>query len=73
MGFSPIGKVISGFEVVDAINTKYGEGGKGDASDGKGPSQQRLQEEGNYYLKRVFPDLSFIESVEEVALSKKDL
>jgi len=73
MGFSPIGKVISGFEVVDAINTKYGEGGKGDGSDGKGPSQQRLQEEGNYYLKKVFPDLSYITSVEQVMVAKKDL
>ncbi len=72
MGFSPFGKVISGFDAVDAIVTKFGEGGAGDGKDGKGPSQQRIQEEGNYYLRRTFPELSYIESVIEVAVAIKD-
>ena len=70
MGFSPFGKVVEGMETVDALYSGYGEGGAGDGSDGRGPSQGRLQEEGNKYLKRVFPKLSYIESVTEVAAAE---
>ena len=66
MGFSPFAQVTSGMEVVDQLYSGYGEGGAGDGSDGRGPSQQRLQEEGNKYLKKVFPALSYIESVTAV-------
>ena len=58
MGFAPIGKVISGMEIVDAIHSGYGEG----APRGRGPSQGRLQTEGNTYLKSDFPDLDYIKS-----------
>jgi peptidyl-prolyl cis-trans isomerase A (cyclophilin A) len=59
MGFSPFGKVISGMDVVDKINAEYGEG----APQGNGPDQSRVQNEGNAYLKKDFPDLDYIKSV----------
>ncbi len=67
MGFSPFGKVVSGMDVVDSLYDGYGEGGQGDGKDGRGPSQGRIQAEGNKYLKKVFPALSYIESVTKVA------
>ena len=70
MGFSPFGKVVEGMETVDALYSGYGEGGAGDGSDGRGPSQGRVQEEGNKYLKRVFPKLSYIESVTAVGAAE---
>ena len=57
-GFSPFGKVIDGMEVVDKLYAEYGEG----APEGAGPSQVRLQQEGNAYLKRYFPDLDYIKT-----------
>jgi len=56
MGFAPIGRVVDGMDVVDALEGKYGEGAPG----GRGPSQVRLQSEGNAYLKADFADLDFI-------------
>lgn len=61
-GFAPIGRVVEGMEALDAIYTGYGEGGKGDGSDGKGPAQGRLNREGNEYLLKLFPKLSYIEN-----------
>jgi peptidyl-prolyl cis-trans isomerase A (cyclophilin A) len=55
-GFSPIGKVIQGMEVVDKLYGGYGEG----APRGSGPNQQKIQQEGNAYLKQNFPELDFI-------------
>ncbi|WP_420634798.1 peptidylprolyl isomerase [Candidatus Palauibacter sp.] len=57
MGFSAIGEVIEGMEVVDALYAGYGEGAPG----GNGPSQGRIQEEGNLYLEEDFPNLDYIE------------
>jgi peptidyl-prolyl cis-trans isomerase A (cyclophilin A) len=57
-GFSPFGKVTEGLEVVDKINGEYGEG----FPRGKGPDQGRVQEQGNVYLKKDFPNLDFIKS-----------
>jgi peptidyl-prolyl cis-trans isomerase A (cyclophilin A) len=58
-GFSSFGKVISGMDtVVDQINGEYGEG----APSGAGPSQGRIQGEGNAYLKQSFPNLDYIKS-----------
>ena len=57
-GFSPFGKVTEGMDVVDKINSEYGEG----APDGRGPRQDRIQSEGNSYLKKDFPNLDHIKS-----------
>jgi len=56
MGFAPLGEVIEGMEVVDAINSQYGES----------PQQGRIQQMGNQYLKSEFPKLDYIKKVEIV-------
>lgn len=57
MGFAPIGSVDDqGMEVVDSLYKGYGEG----APRGRGPSQGRMQAEGNSYLKADFPELDYI-------------
>jgi peptidyl-prolyl cis-trans isomerase A (cyclophilin A) len=63
MGFSPFGKVIEGMDVVDALFSGYGEGAPG----GAGPRQDRLQQEGNAYLKADFPQLDFTKTAKIVA------
>ncbi len=52
MGFSPFGKIIEGLDVVDKINSEYGEK----------PSQGKIQAEGNAYLEDKFPKLDYIET-----------
>jgi peptidyl-prolyl cis-trans isomerase A (cyclophilin A) len=49
-GFAPFGKVISGMDVVDKINS----------SDRDKPEQGRIQTEGNAYLTKNFPKLDYI-------------
>ena len=61
MGFSPVGEVVEGMEVIDAIH-KVGEG----APRGPGPGQGRIRAQGNAYLKQAYPDLDYIESAELV-------
>ena len=56
MGFAPIGKVISGMEVVENFYKGYGEG----APRGQGPAQQLIEEQGNTYLEKEFPQLDYI-------------
>jgi peptidyl-prolyl cis-trans isomerase A (cyclophilin A) len=56
MGFAPFGQVTSGLSVVDALYSGYGEG----APRGQGPLQNRIQDEGNTYLMRDFPQLDFV-------------
>ncbi len=51
-GFASFGKVVEGMEVVDKINAEYGES----------PNQQRIQMQGNEYLKKAFPNLDYIKS-----------
>lgn len=42
-GFTPIGKLIyGGSTTIDRIYSGYGEGGKGDGTDGRGPNQHVL-------------------------------
>jgi peptidyl-prolyl cis-trans isomerase A (cyclophilin A) len=48
--FMPFGEVTSGMAVVDKINSKHGEE----------PDQSQIQNNGNRYLQKAFPDLDFI-------------
>lgn len=73
MGFAPFAKVLekegsSGMDVVDQIYNGYGEG----APNGQGPEQGRIQSEGNKYLKRYFPNLSYVKSVKRVTFPNDD-
>lgn len=52
-GFAPFGQVTQGMDVVDKINSEYGEG----APRGRGPDQGRMQAEGNAYLEKLFANL----------------
>jgi peptidyl-prolyl cis-trans isomerase A (cyclophilin A) len=45
--------------VVDSLYKGYGEGAPG----GNGPSQPRIQAEGNRYLNQDFPKLDYIKEV----------
>lgn len=56
MGFSPLGEVVEGMDIVDGLYKGYGEG----APRGRGPDQGRLQSEGNAYLKAEFPKLDYV-------------
>jgi len=58
MGFPSFGKVTEGMDVVDKINGEYGDS----PPNGRGPDQQRVQMEGNAYLKKDFPNLDYIKS-----------
>ena len=58
MGFAPFGKVVEGMDVVDSLYKGYG--GGPDEKGGRGPTQGRIQTEGNAYLKRDFPKLDYI-------------
>jgi len=55
-GFAPFGRVVSGMNVVDALNAEYGEG----APRGRGPDQSRIQNEGNAYLTKDFPRMDYV-------------
>lgn len=50
LGFSPFAEVVSGMEVVDQLYSGYEER----------PEQPLIDEEGNTYLTRAFPDLDYI-------------
>jgi homoserine O-acetyltransferase len=56
-GFAPIGRIVSGMEVADALNSEYGENSGSGIRAGK---QQRLFDEGNAYMDREFPRLDRI-------------
>jgi len=51
-GFSPIGRVVDGFDIVKTINDEYGEA----------PDQGRIQQEGNGYLATAFPNMDYIKT-----------
>ena len=57
-GFAPLGRVVSGMNVVEKLYNGYGEG----APSGRGPEQGRLQMEGNAYLEKSFPKLDYIKT-----------
>jgi len=56
-GFAPIGQVVSGMNVVDALYNGYGDS---PSAGGAGPDQGRVQMEGNAYLAKDFPKLDYI-------------
>ena len=51
-GFSPIGTIVSGIDVVEAINDEYGES----------PDQGQIQHSGNEYLNSHFPNLDYVKT-----------
>lgn len=55
-GFSPFGEVIEGMDICDQLFSGYGEG----APSGNGPNQGLIQLQGNAYLEKSFPKLSYI-------------
>jgi peptidyl-prolyl cis-trans isomerase A (cyclophilin A) len=56
MGFAPFGKVVEGMDVVESINSEYGER----------PNQGAVQTQGNAYLDKEFPKLDSIRSAKIV-------
>lgn len=50
LGFSPFAEVVEGMEVVDKINSEYGQR----------PNQMLIEEQGNAYLNKQFPKLDYI-------------
>lgn len=56
-GFSPIGRIVSGMEVVDQLYGGYGESAGGGMRAGK---QERMMTEGNRHLDRDFPQLDHL-------------
>ena len=56
-GFAPIGRVVSGMEVVDQLYGGYGETAGGGMRAGR---QERMMNEGNHHLDRDFPKLDRI-------------
>ena len=57
-GFAAFGEVTDGMSVVDKLYSGYGEG----APSGRGPSQGRVQAEGNAYLMKDFPKLDYVKT-----------
>ena len=49
-GFTPFGQVVTGLDVVEKINSQYGEK----------PNQGSIQSQGNAYLNKDFPKLDFV-------------
>lgn len=61
MGFAPFARVVEGMEVVDKINSEYGQT----------PSQPSIEILGNDYLKEKFPNLDYIKTMRVVKPKKK--
>lgn len=53
-GFSPVGEVVEGMDVVDRFHASYGDG----PPRGEGPYQAQVQAQGNAYLDETFPELT---------------
>ncbi len=56
-GFSPIGRVTTGMNVVDKLYSGYGDMAE---QRGNGPSQSQFSAQGNAYLVKSFPKLDYI-------------
>jgi peptidyl-prolyl cis-trans isomerase A (cyclophilin A) len=59
MGFTPIGKVTEGLDVVKSLYSGYGDMAE---MGGRGPSQAKVANEGKAYLDKDFPLLDSIKS-----------
>ena len=59
MGFAPVGEVLEGMDVVEALYSGYGEIKE---QGGGGPAQMKVMEEGEKYLKANFDSLDTIKS-----------
>jgi peptidyl-prolyl cis-trans isomerase A (cyclophilin A) len=55
-GFAPIGKVITGMDVVENLYSAYGDM----APRGQGPDPSKIEVQGNAYLDAKFPRLDYI-------------
>ncbi len=55
-GFAPIGKVITGMDVVESLYSAYGDM----APRGQGPDHSKIEVQGNEYLDAKFPRLDYI-------------
>ena len=54
IGFPPIGRVVDGLAVVDALHSGYG-----GPEDG-GPRQETLRRQGNRYLRELYPNMDYV-------------
>jgi cyclophilin family peptidyl-prolyl cis-trans isomerase len=61
LGFSVFGEVIEGFHNVEGINPQYGEQ----------PQQNLIEQQGNAYLERAFPELDYIKRATVISESDK--
>jgi cyclophilin family peptidyl-prolyl cis-trans isomerase len=61
-GFAPVAVVGEGMEIIDTIYAEYKEK----------PVQQKIVNQGNVYLDKEFPLLSYIESIEEITSLPQD-
>jgi cyclophilin family peptidyl-prolyl cis-trans isomerase len=52
-GFAPFGRIVEGMEYIERINNEYHEQ----------PNQHKIETQGNAYLEKNFPRLSYIESL----------
>ena len=66
-GFAPFGKVVDGMDVVDKIDSEYGDMPE---MGGHGPDPGRIASDGNAYLKKDFPNLDYIKSVTVITEKK---
>jgi peptidyl-prolyl cis-trans isomerase A (cyclophilin A) len=57
MSFAPLGEVVRGIDVVDAIHTEYAR-----IPGGPQPDQRAIMREGEAYLAREFPLLDVIQT-----------
>jgi peptidyl-prolyl cis-trans isomerase A (cyclophilin A) len=57
MGFTPIGRIVEGMDVVEKIYSQYGDGPD---QGGNGPEQGLAHAQGNAYLTQNFPKLDYI-------------
>ena len=52
LGFSPFGRIVSGMEAVDKITSEYGER----------PQQPLIEQQGNVYLEKEFPNMDYVKT-----------